>query len=300
MKKFIIKSFAFILLLICTDFAIGKALKHLSAFAIGGDTYKNNYIAEKIDEDIIIMGSSKASHHYVSSIIEDSIGYSCYNAGIDGNGIIRAYAYTVMFTQHHTPKIIVFDVINSFDLVTNDNVKYLGGVKPFYDKEHIADIFKEISCTEPYKMYSYMYRYNSKALQIIADIFAPQQNGIKGYRPLYGIIKHPKSEVNDDEREYDSLKIQYIERLINLCKQKDIQLFFAISPNHCQTNIINYSPILSLANKHNITLLNHLNDTTFVGKNEFFKDAGHLNNEGATLYTNIIVNELKNHINTNK
>ncbi|MBR3906755.1 MAG: hypothetical protein IKJ61_01500 [Bacteroidaceae bacterium] len=300
MKKFIIKSFVFILLLVCTDFAIGKALKYLSTFAIGGDTYKNNYIAEKIDEEIIIMGSSRASRHYVSSIFEDSIGLTCYNAGVEGNGIICAYAYTVMYTQHHTPEIIVFDVVKGYDLNINDNMKYLGRAKLFYDNEQIADIFKEISSTEPYKMQSYMYRYNSKPLQIIADMIAPQQDEIKGYRPLYGTIKHPKTGGKENEIKYDSLKIKYIERFISLCKQKEIQLFFAISPNYHQTNIINYSPVVSLAEEHNIPLFNHLNDTTFIGKQHYFYDNVHLNNEGATAYTNIIVNELKNYISANK
>ena len=38
--------------------------------------------------DVLIMGSSRAHHHYVPEIISDSLGLSCYNTGKDGNGII--------------------------------------------------------------------------------------------------------------------------------------------------------------------------------------------------------------------
>lgn len=49
------------------------------------------YIANKATDDIIILGSSSATHHYVLQIIEDSLGLSCYNCGEEGNGVVLAY-----------------------------------------------------------------------------------------------------------------------------------------------------------------------------------------------------------------
>ena len=77
------------------DFSLGRTFHFLQARA-GGITGAEYYVCEKVTEDIIIMGSSRASHHYVPEIISEELGMSCFNAGRDGNGIILQYGRCCM------------------------------------------------------------------------------------------------------------------------------------------------------------------------------------------------------------
>ena len=85
----------------------------------------DNFISDEVDANILIFGSSRAAHHYVPSILSDSLDMSCYNCGLDGNGIIYGYGKLKTITARYYPKIVILDIQPTFDLFTNDNCKYL-------------------------------------------------------------------------------------------------------------------------------------------------------------------------------
>ena len=125
MKRFCIRIIILFLLLVAIDFVLGHFLQFVTnQIRIGGQG-RDNYIANLANEDILVFGSSKAVHHYNPKIIEDSLGMSCYNCGQDGNGIILDYGRLLMIKERHQPKTIIVDVNPSFDLILNDNHKYL-------------------------------------------------------------------------------------------------------------------------------------------------------------------------------
>ena len=54
--------------------------------------------------------------------------------------------------------------------------------------------------------------------------------------------------------------------------------------------------ISQLAAKYNIPFIDHYKDTTFTGHPELFYDLGHLNRQGAMIYSKIVCEELKKQI----
>ena len=130
MKKFILYTLLFFTVVAVVDFAAGKVFYYLQSRA-GGRTGAEWYACKESHEDIIIMGSSRASHHYVPQIFEDSLGLSCFNAGQDGNGIILQYGRWKMIRERYTPKMVIYDVTYNFDLGVNDNMTYIDRLKPF-------------------------------------------------------------------------------------------------------------------------------------------------------------------------
>ena len=84
---------------------------------------------------IIILGSSHAVRHYVPSVIQDSLGLTCYNCGEPGCGIIPAYARYKMVAERNKPKLVIYEVTPGYDyLVSDDYSKYLGKVRQYSEK----------------------------------------------------------------------------------------------------------------------------------------------------------------------
>lgn len=297
MKIFFKKLIIFIIIIICIDFIFGVIIKKIIKSAIGGETAVEKYISDGANEDIIILGSSRASHHYIPQLFGDSLGLSCYNLGLDGNGIILMYGRIKMILNYHSPKFIIYDIFPPFDInIGDDNVKYLDRLKWHYSDSSINKIFQIVDKTETYKMNSHMYRYNSKILQIINDTYQYSDDHHKGYLPLYGIIdKFPQNNHKKERIPKDKIKLDFLEQLI-IDIPKDCKLIFTISPYYFQQNEEYINPIKILCDKYKIPLLDFSCDPFFNENKNLFKDSYHLNNEGAIIYTNYVIKELIKHI----
>lgn len=296
MKIFIIKILLLCLLCVGMDYAYGKIGTYLLDHAISGSSEKNKYICDRTSEDILIMGSSRAVHHYDPTIIEDSLGMSCYNCGYDGCGSITAYGLLSILTERYTPRTILYEITPEFDYLKadKDNTKYLYPLKMFYDRDGIDSIFITIDAKEQFKMQSLMYRMNSQFIQLLSENCMKRNQTIKGYLPKNGVMKYePVNNEEDFPIEYDSLKIECLNRIIDICTNKKINLVFYVSPYFQKTNSSKYNYIEKLAKKYDLPFMNHGCDIFFVGKKKYFYDAGHMNQLGANAYTNQIVSELR-------
>lgn len=295
MKKFVCKVVLFLIGLFLIDFALGLGARYLISHAKGGDTGLNNYICHQMKEECLIFGSSRGMHHYDPHIIEDSLKLSCWNCAKDGNGIILMYGRYKMISARYTPKVLIYDVQTSFDLLDGDNHQYLGGLRYDYDEPSIDSIFWSVDKTERYKMLLNGYRYNSQWLQLISDNLHPLQSDDKGYRPMDKkmIYKPKKEQAKQEAYQYDSLKLFYMEKLIMSCQAKGTRLIFAISPQFETFDDEVYKPLKELCAKYQVPLMNHYCDKDFVTTSDYFYDSVHMNRIGATKYTKKLVGEIK-------
>ena len=296
MKKYIIKIAVFFLLVTIVDLIVGKTFQYLVDHARGGNNGRNNYICNETNQDILIFGSSRAIHHYNPLILSDSLGLSCYNCGQDGNGSILNYGRYQLIYQRYHPQIIIYDIIPDFDLLTgDDNHKYLGWLRAYYDKMGIPEVFESVDPTEKYKMKSQMYRYNSKFIEIVSDYIHPlQSDGILGFRPFNETIdtmKIAKNPVKKANYSFDTLKISYLEKMID--KSKDTKIIFAVSPHLIGMDTLQFQPIIDICKKKDILFIDFSNNPKYVHHNEFFKDGSHLNSKGADEFTRDFIQEMK-------
>lgn len=295
MKKYLVKLASFCVFVIIIDFFIGLGFTYMRVHTKGGDTGLANYIHEELKDEVLFFGSSRCFHHYDPNIISDSLEMSCYNCGMDGMGILYFYQRFKLITERYSPKLIVYDIHPKFDLLVNEpDNKYLGGMRAFYNHQSIRHVFEDVDSYEPYKMMSNAYRYNSKLLPYFSDMVAPSKSSDKGYRPKDKVMKYEPS-ITSVETPYnvDSLKIKYFELLIKECQEKGIQLVLATSPIYKGYRSSKYDIAMSLANKHNIPYLLHVNEETISRNKIYFYDSSHMNRKGATEYSKMIAHELK-------
>lgn len=299
MKKFILKFLLFLACVVVMDFMFGIGFSWLRSHAKGGSTANCEYIANQANEDIIILGSSRATHHYVPEIIEDSLGMSCYNCGEEGNGVVLAYGRLKMLTNRYKPKLVIYEITPGYDYdAIEPNNKYLGYLRAYYDIEGISDIFDDfdddLSCL---KMWSRMYQNTSRLLPDIVDNIIFRDNH-HGYEPLYGKMKEVIGTKSKKKIiSIDSLKLLYLEKLIVLCKRRKIPLLFMASPKYDNEDNTNYEPAIELCKRYGVEFRNYINDLSISKRSELFQDIEHLNNEGATLFSQKIIPTIKAHLN---
>ena len=295
MNRFLLKISLFSLLVVLADISIGHYLKYVTNRIKVGGQGRDNYISNEAKDDILVLGSSRAVHHYNSKMLEDTLGLSCYNCGQDGAGIILSYGRLLMIKERHQPKMVIVDVNPSYDLLTNDNHKYLGWLKLHYDKQVLHPIFNSVDETERIKMISYLYRYNSKFIQNLYVFFTgnAHDGGVKGFRPQKGNIDKMKIKELDEKPvyEYDSLKIEYIHKLIK--ESVSMKLFFVVSPIWYGMDTLQFQPVKEICSEKGIPFIDFSNNPKYVHQDKWFKDGVHMNERGADEFTRDLVKLLR-------
>ena len=297
MKRFFIKILLFFSLIIVVDVVLGHVFDYMLAHTKGGINGRNNYICNETNEEILVFGSSRAQHSYNPKIISDSSGLSCYNCAQNANGIILAVARYQLILQRYKPKVLIYDVTPTFDFLGGeDNSKYLGWLRAYYDRNGIPAVFESIDKTEKVKMVCQMYRHNTKFLALISDYIHPLTGmGNKGFRPYYEKMDTMKlrNRIVDTDTPiiYDSIKISYLKKLVE--ESDYTKVVFVVSPWWYGADTILYQPVRELCNEYGIPYIDFSNHPKYVHCNDLFKDGSHLNSKGADEFSRDLCIELK-------
>ena len=298
MKKFLIKVALFFILAVIVDVTCGFFFENMRVRVRGGQTFKCEYIMKRCQDDILILGSSKAAHHYVPIIISDTLELTCYNGGQEGNGIIAAYARYKMVSARKKPKMVVYEVTPGYDYLQDNGYSgYLGALRQYTSNVDVRKEYLDFSDElERLRLLSNMYCNNSRMFTIVKDLLKPMPD-YKGYEPLYGKIGNfsiVNRSVESRFRSIDSLKLSYFEKFISETRTDDVKLVMMISPTFGQVNIQDYEPAVELCKKYGVPLIDNSAYAGITGNNEFFQDRTHLNNNGALAYTKIVAHQIRN------
>lgn len=301
-KGLIYRIVVFVTAFIAFDQLAGLGFRMLNANA--GDKFeRENYMRYNMKTDVIVMGSSKAVHQYVPAILTDSLKMSAYNCGQRGNGVVYEFGRLATIYERYTPKLIIVDVVAGYDIMVNDNSRYLDFLKVDYGTNRTVDsLFDVIDCNSKYKMWLNSYRYNSTICDLLINTMTKSRGRFQkdGYAPLMG-CKLDKSKKQQDRKmkeesiEYDSLKLNCLERIARE-RREGCKMVFVLSPTYYQTATKAYDVVYDICRKYNIPVLNYMNDSRFLGKDEFFYDASHLNDNGARKYTSIVASDIQKNV----
>lgn len=258
---------------------------------------KIRYLADEVNEDIVLLGTSRCNLHYVPSILSDSIGLSVYNGGIDASNNIYAHYFALnLILQHHTPKFVFLELMTSDYAQSDNSFETTSFFAPYIGKSKQGDsIFIEAGNYWYYKI-SHLYRYNAKAVSNIGGLLVNKQQGEDN-----GYLPQPKPTLPPQELEeahtptnVDSLKLKYVQKFINLCRSKDIKLVFMVSPAYTIADSDLYDVLKIIAKTNDIPFLDYHTKGLFLDHPEYFKDASHLWDKGARIYSSIFAHDLKN------
>ena len=260
---------------------------------------KIKYLVNDANEDLIFFGASRCNMHYVPSIISDSLKMTVYNGGINSSeNILSHYVIFCHVLAHHTPKVVCLEVM-AHDFMKEDKpFTKISFFAPYVGiNDRVDSVYKEAG-EYTFYMLSHLYRYNAKAISNIAGLKVDKhEDGDRGYisypQPDYVIDK-----LEDEHTpEMEEVKLKYMRKFIELCREKKINLIFVTSPKYTVPDSNLYDVVKDIAKSYGIEYLDYHTSGLFRDHPEFFKDSRHLWDKGARMYSSIFASDLKRILN---
>ena len=291
MKKFV--AFIAKLLIIIVLSAVVLDVLYTAVFLKSSKRNKIEYVIDSKDKkfDVVFMGSSRTQNHLVAKLFNDK-GIKAYNFGINGSKLDEtALLLKLMLERNYKIKNIILDV----DLNLNSN-SYSKGIRAMYMpyllcSQTIRNHYKSV---DEYNKLAYIpfYRYIENDAKIgfremFASLAHKKSNALQnfGYYPLRKYGKNMSFDIS----EYSPKKNVAYEEIKAICKKNNIHLIAIASPM-CQE-----CPSDTYFNAIKSVYPEVYNYEDKVTDDKYFSTCGHMNVEGATLFTTIILNDFIQH-----
>lgn len=298
-KSFAIKLLLFIFIVFLLDLVVGSMLKHFYFKQESGFYYRTTYAINETRDDLLIFGSSKATHQYHPQLLENELNYSYFNVGRDGSSIFFQYATLKSVLKRYTPKLIILDVAREFEN-SQDSYDRISMLLPYYhDNPELRDMIMLKSPYEKYKLISKVYPYNSLLFSILVgnlEYNAGRFSDYKGFIPLQNKWKLPLQEIKGAaEYGIDTLKIEAYKSFIQDCKNANIKLVIVSSPIFYTLDKTEVSNKIceEIAIENKVPYFNFTGDSLFLSSPQYFADLGHLNEDGSKIFTQKVIDKVK-------
>jgi len=282
------------------DFSIGSICKKLYWSSKDLIISKLRYSMDSTRQDVLLFGSSRAAHHFIPDIMEQISGFSTYNNGIDAADLLFSEMQLKETLKRYKPKCIVLESSPSSLFITDARAGYKL-LQPYYSRDtSISNMLTRNSALDKVKYISSIYPYNSNIASLLKGVIKKSVDLYKGYIPVNGSIDTNginsfvnKSYIND-KLPIDQLG--YLNDFIQTCRKHEVTL------------IIVSSPVFRVNENHDVMVkkfqsfceqfkeVHYLDYTKYqpvYGNPKFFKDNTHMNNNGATIFSQDIAGKTK-------
>ncbi len=237
--------------------------------------------------DVIIMGTSRANNHFVTDLFEKK-GLKSFNYGISGSHLFET---SLLLKVMIANKFQIKNLILEADLSICNEKRDEGTTARFMPYIHQNEIIKNHYKTEAdfYQIYYLpFYRYVKFDTKIgfreVYDVASKKPTNTlynKGYYPL---ISRKKGNMKNNISSLKVIRNKYYEEIKQICKQNNIKLTVVMTPMCENTKGLDYFDKV-----HQLYPEIH-NFENVITDDKYFASCGHLNNEGAIIYTNHIIN----------
>ncbi|MBR0500119.1 MAG: hypothetical protein IJJ72_03900 [Bacteroidales bacterium] len=255
------------------------------------------YGVEMATEDMLILGASPATHHYIPAMLSDSLGLTVRNLGKDGAFLYCQICQARLILERYTPKYLIWDLNDdclSHNLDWGDFIE-IADYFPYRINDFSTAIIKEMGPVQLFSLHSNLYRYNSKLPEYLFA-FVSGRNSQSGYVPLPAeqsfIPEITSMKVSEN---IHPLKARLLEEILLLCQEKGCHVILATSPRLADDGVQQtkqYEALEEIAQRLSIPYFNHHTDPRFSNELSLFRDTDHLNERGAELYTSCFIEDL--------
>jgi hypothetical protein len=300
-KRFFLKLIIVTGCLMLADKGLGLIWQHYYIKIIHGEQGRTNYAIDSCTAETIILGSSRAEHHYVSPIISEILNTSCYNAGKDKQRLRYALAMLKMMYRRYVPKLVILDLNPTAFEITESGLDELSVLLPYYRSHpEIRSIVNERNRFEWIKTWSDLYCYNSLPLKILFNNISDERDAgeMKGYVPL--VIRKEFIPDSPDSlppaQPVDSSIVDCFKQIIRITKDQGTRLMVVVSPIYYRLpkNLPTMVTARKICADEKIAFLDYSQSLPFLNHGpDMYLDMGHLNDSSAILFSRTLAHDIR-------
>jgi hypothetical protein len=311
-RRDVLRIVAFFLLLAVAaqalHYVIGTGLRRLDSGSFG---VWNRIVHGQVNAEILITGSSRALTHYDPRILQQALGRSAYNIGLNGSQTDFQLARLKTYLQHNRAPALLIHNLDAFSLqVTGKEVYDPGQYIPYLAE---PDLLAAITRVHPEAWrwrYIPLYGYATEDLrfnwlQSIGGWWrrSGADTHIDGFTPRQLNWTGDFEKFRDKQPEGVTVEVQsegmrQLEELLELAARHGSHVVLAYSPEYqpMQQMTRNRGEIFehfsAIARKHRAVLLDFSN-SPISARQDLFYNSQHLNAKGAAEFSHELANQLK-------
>lgn len=241
--------------------------------------------------DIVFMGSSRVANHIDTKLFDSLSNKKTVNLGVEGAGLNDNLLQLKLLIANNNILNVFLQIDSNFEYDKPSNIA-ISEAMPFLNynniiNTHIKKYFNNFEKLEYIPFYRYAV--NDPKIGFREMFFSvvnkkPRTNPSIGFTPKFG-NKLPLIESNLPKT--IKLKNIILDEITDICRKNKIQLTLYISPYCSKTKNLKYIEKL-------ITKVPNLIDLSKGYDDKLFYNCGHLNNQGAKIFTADLYNATRN------
>jgi hypothetical protein len=273
----------------------------------------NQVMQGRVNADIIISGSSRATYHYDPRVIESTTGQTTFNIGKVGSQTDVQVAVLKAYLEHNRKPSLIVHNLDAFSFVTTQEIFEPAQYVPYLDDQTLYESLRPFDPNLTKSRYLPLYGY------IVEDMNFAWFTGVKALLGRYpkedyyrGFSPRDKEWTDEFERfkrgkphgvsfAIEPAGVEALGQLIQLCKQNGIQLVLVYSPEYSEMQALTNNRIAifetfrELANRNHVPLWD-FSDWTHDGDRAYFYNSQHLNARGAEAFSDDLALRLKDYL----
>lgn len=289
-------------------FSISLAKTEMGEFSVW-----NDILAGKVDDPLLIYGSSRAWVQVDPKILEDSLGLSAYNFGVDGHNFrIQHLRHSLHMELVNKPEYII-QIVDPATLQKRSDLYNLNQFLPYMlFQRKIYDYTNDYLGFSRLDYYIPLIRYsgNTNAMANILNYWIGKKKpkvirkkGFKGNDKKWtNEFSNAKQKFAKYEYSLDSGSIMLFKNFIQECKNDSIKVIMVYPPEYIEgQSFIGSRKELTemyedIAMEYKIPFIDYSNDTLSYQKDLFY-NVMHLNQKGAELFSMDLAHRLSTLLN---
>lgn len=282
----------------------------LRGISTGEQGVWNAIVQGRINADVLVTGSSRALVHYDARMLEQELGRSTYNIGLNGSQTdMQVARFKTYLRNNRAPKLLIHN-LDAFSLqVTHGEVYDPGQYLPFLDQEDIYGALLKIN-PETWKWrYLPLYGYATQDMRLswlysllgLAIAERPDTHFL-GYRPRYDewtedFERFRASNPDGIDVIVEERGVQQLEEMLSMCQSRGIRVVLVYSPEFTEMQAMtrNRAEIFSifrrLSEEYGALFLDFSTSDISFSKSWFY-NSQHLNARGAQEFTRELAKRL--------
>ncbi len=300
LRQFLLRLLLLLLIVAAVDQGLGAYLRRLYFSQRSGDYFRTTYGMDSTRAPLLVLGSSRASHHFVPAVLDSVLQMPAYNSGRDGCEILNNLAVFRAATQRYQPRLIILELSPKELYNSQESYDKLSNLLPYYRSHpEVRDLVKLRGPYESWKLVSATYPFNSQLIRLFNGRWNLSGDiGIRqgGYLPLQGsgVSGTADNQLPDPPGAPDANKLNALKEMTAYCRQRQIPFLVVYSPIF--SNIRNQEGsrvVRSICAADGALFWDYSNDVRFDGHPEFFRDNSHMNDAGARYFSAIIADSIR-------